>query len=38
MKGFEGKLLIVDLTHNEISEELLDQEIAKDYLGGVGYC
>ena len=38
MKGFEGKLLIVDLTHSKISEELLDQEIAKDYLGGAGYC
>jgi aldehyde:ferredoxin oxidoreductase len=38
MKGFEGKLLIVDLTHNEISEEQLDQEIAMNFLGGAGYC
>jgi len=38
MKGFVGKLLIVDLTHNKISEEPLDEEIAKNYLGGAGYC
>jgi aldehyde:ferredoxin oxidoreductase len=38
MKGFEGKLLIVDLTHNTISEEPLDEEIAKNYLGGASYC
>lgn len=38
MKGFVGKLLIVNLTDNKISEELIDEDIAKDYLGGAGYC
>lgn len=38
MKGFVGKLLKVDLTQNEISEEPIDDEIAKHYLGGAGYC
>jgi aldehyde:ferredoxin oxidoreductase len=38
MKGFVGKLLIVNLTDNTISEELIDEDIAKNYLGGAGYC
>ena len=38
LKGFTGKLLIVNLTNQEISEELLNEEIAKDFLGGAGYC
>ncbi len=38
MKGFVGKLLIVDLTHNEISDEPIDENIAKNFLGGAGYC
>ncbi|MFX0033983.1 MAG: aldehyde ferredoxin oxidoreductase family protein [Promethearchaeota archaeon] len=38
MKGFIGKLLRVDLTNNKISEESLNEEIAKEFLGGSGYC
>ncbi|MFW9772680.1 MAG: aldehyde ferredoxin oxidoreductase family protein [Candidatus Thorarchaeota archaeon] len=38
MKGFIGKLLKVDLTNNKISEESLNEEIAKEFLGATGYC
>lgn len=38
MKGFVGKLLKVDLSKKEISEEPLNEEIAKNFLGGTGYC
>ncbi|MFX1302708.1 MAG: aldehyde ferredoxin oxidoreductase family protein [Promethearchaeota archaeon] len=38
LKGFIGKLLSVNLSEKEISEELLNEEIAKDFLGGAGYC
>ena len=36
MKGWIGKILRVDLTAGEISEETLDPEVAKDYIGGRG--
>ncbi len=38
MKGFEGKLLIVNLTDKEISEEKIDDTIATNFLGGAGYA
>ncbi|NVM38304.1 MAG: aldehyde ferredoxin oxidoreductase family protein, partial [Candidatus Lokiarchaeota archaeon] len=38
LKGFTGNLIVVNLTNQEIFEELLDEEIAKDFLGGAGYC
>jgi aldehyde:ferredoxin oxidoreductase len=38
LKGFIGKLLSVNLSKKEISEELLNEKIAKDFLGGAGYC
>lgn len=38
MKGFEGKLLYVNLSTKEIHEEKLDESIAKDFLGGAGYA
>jgi len=38
LKGFTGKLLKVNLSNREISEESLNEEIAKDFLGGAGYC
>jgi len=38
MKGFEGKLLIVNLTHKEISEEKIDDNIASNFIGGAGYA
>ncbi len=36
MNGWIGKVLRVDLTLNEIKEELLDPKIARDYIGGRG--
>lgn len=38
MKGFIGKLLRVDLTSGEISEEPINYTIAEKFLGGAGYC
>jgi len=38
MKGFEGKLLIVNLTDKEISEEEIDDTIATNFIGGAGYA
>ena len=38
MKGFIGKLLHVDLTSGEISEEPINNLIAEKFLGGAGYC
>jgi aldehyde:ferredoxin oxidoreductase len=38
MKGFIGKLLRVDLTSGEISEEPINNTIAEKFLGGAGYC
>jgi aldehyde:ferredoxin oxidoreductase len=38
MKGFNGKLLKVDLTNKKISEEALDQNIAENFLGASGYA
>ena len=38
LKGFIGKILTVNLNNQEISEELLNEKIAKDFLGGAGYC
>ena len=37
MKGFIGRLLKVDLTKREITDESLDENIAKDFLGAAGY-
>ena len=36
MYGWCGKILRVDLTHGMISVEELDQDLARDYLGGRG--
>jgi aldehyde:ferredoxin oxidoreductase len=38
MKGFEGKLLVVNLNNKEISEELIKDSIAEKFLGGAGYA
>jgi aldehyde:ferredoxin oxidoreductase len=38
LKGFTGKLLVINLNNKQITEELLDEEIAKEFLGGAGYC
>ena len=34
--GYAGKLLRVDLTRGRISEEALDEETARKYIGGTG--
>ena len=36
MKGYMGKLLRVDLTTRRITEETLDPQLARDYIGGAG--
>ncbi|MFX0038136.1 MAG: aldehyde ferredoxin oxidoreductase family protein [Promethearchaeota archaeon] len=38
LKGFVGKILKINLSSKKISEELLDEKIVKDFLGGAGYC
>jgi aldehyde:ferredoxin oxidoreductase len=38
LKGFVGKILTVNLISKEISEEFLDDKIARAFLGGAGYC
>jgi len=38
LKGFRGKLLKINLTTKEISTEPLNEEIAKEFLGGAGYA
>lgn len=37
MKGYLGKLLEVDLDSGELSDTMLDEKIAADFLGGRGY-
>lgn len=34
--GYAGKLLRVDLTNERITEENIDEETARKYLGGTG--
>lgn len=36
MNGWQGKLLIVDLTKGVVKKESLDPKIAKEYIGGRG--
>jgi aldehyde:ferredoxin oxidoreductase len=36
MKGYTGNLLRVDLTHGKITEELIDPQLMRDYIGGAG--
>lgn len=36
MFGWRGKVLFVDLTEGKLSEEKLDPNVAKDYIGGRG--
>ena len=36
MKGWTGKILRVDLSTGEITDEMLDSKVAKDYIGGRG--
>ncbi|MHA2128845.1 MAG: aldehyde ferredoxin oxidoreductase family protein [Promethearchaeota archaeon] len=38
IKGFRGELLAIDLTNREILNIPLDEEIAKDFLGGAAYA
>ena len=35
-RGYAGKLLFVDLSKNEIKEEVLDEELCEKYIGGYG--
>jgi aldehyde:ferredoxin oxidoreductase len=38
MKGFRGKILVVDLSQKTIVSEKLNTEIANNFLGGAGYA
>jgi aldehyde:ferredoxin oxidoreductase len=38
LKGFVGKLLVIDLSTNKVLKEALDEDIAENFLGGAGYC
>ncbi|MFX0009346.1 MAG: aldehyde ferredoxin oxidoreductase family protein [Candidatus Hermodarchaeota archaeon] len=38
LKAFKGQLLHINLTTHQISTEPLDENIAKDFLGGAGYA
>ncbi|MBU7013223.1 MAG: aldehyde ferredoxin oxidoreductase family protein [Theionarchaea archaeon] len=38
MKGFRGKILVVDLSSETIKTELVNEEIARAFLGGAGYA
>ena len=35
-KGYMGKLLFVDLTKGEFQEEILSEELCRDFMGGYG--
>ena len=35
-KGYNGKVLFVDLTSTSIEEESLPEQIYRDYIGGQG--
>ena len=37
MKGWMGKILRVDLASGETRDEMLDPEVAKNYIGGRGF-
>ncbi len=36
IKGFMGKILRVDLSNNIINEEIINEDIYRKYIGGVG--
>ncbi len=36
--GYAGRILRINLTDQSVKEEELPQEIAKDYIGGAGFC
>ncbi len=38
MLGYVGRILRVDLTHATVSEESLDWDVARDFVGGAGYA
>jgi len=38
IKGFRGKLLYINLTKQEIAKIPLNEDIAKNFLGGAGYA
>ena len=36
MNGYMGKILWVDLDHDQLKEEILDEKLCRDYIGGYG--
>ena len=37
MNGYQGRMLIVDLTEGKILTENFDEQFARKYIGGVGF-
>ncbi|MFC1971598.1 aldehyde ferredoxin oxidoreductase N-terminal domain-containing protein [Chloroflexota bacterium] len=35
-KGYRGKILCVNLSTREVTEEQLPEQVYRDYIGGVG--
>src|SRR4030043_1843915 len=35
-RGYMGKMLIVNLSRNELRDEVLDEELARQFIGGYG--
>lgn len=38
LNGYMGKILLVDLTHQKVSVERLDEKILRPYVGGSGFA
>ena len=38
MNGYQGKLLIADLTTGALTDEPLNEKYARDFLGGTGFA
>lgn len=36
--GYAGKILRVDLSKRKVQKIPLDEELARDYIGGIGFC
>ena len=36
MPGYMGKILFVDLSNRTITEEVLEEKLCRDYIGGYG--
>jgi aldehyde:ferredoxin oxidoreductase len=39
-RGYMGKILFVDLSKNELKDEVLDEKLSRQFIGGygIGHC